>query len=241
MLDTQIAKLKTILTDEDLQKYAQDSFWGLVQAVVASDPFAAMAAGKDIKELVCHMPTILFWDKMKKYLMGTFYNYEDQVKLAQKFDCEENGAYDTFVKQQIHIINSLDDDMKVDFFAALTRSFLLTDLEKPLFFKLCKYISMCTVDELLFLKECPSDIHCSNSVQVSALYQYGLFVQESPDETGTIYYKLSDFALALKQHSLNFDDGLHGASRIERYNQMEPLSILEPMNNAEVSQLWKEF
>ena len=69
MLDNQVRTLQTILSNEDLQDYAGDGFWNLIQAVVTSDPFSAMAAMKDIKELIFHMPTILFWDKMKRYLL----------------------------------------------------------------------------------------------------------------------------------------------------------------------------
>lgn len=240
MLDNQVRTLQTILSNEDLQDYAGDGFWNLIQAVVTSDPFSAMAAMKDIKELIFHMPTILFWDKMKRYLLGTFYNREDQAKMARKFDNSENGTYHEFVKRQIHLINILDDDMKVDFFAALTRSFLLTELEQPLFFKLSKFISICTVEELLFLKCCSPDFKGSNSVMVSSLYQYGLFVQET-DDSDITYYKLSDFAHALKQNSLNFEDGLHGVARIEHYDQMNPLNILEPVSMAEFEDVLKEI
>ena len=30
MLDNQIAKLKSIISDEDLKEYAGDAFWGLI-------------------------------------------------------------------------------------------------------------------------------------------------------------------------------------------------------------------
>ena len=241
MLDNQVRTLQTILSNEDLQDYAGDGFWNLIQTVVTSDPFSAMVAIKDIKDLIFHMPTILFWDKMKQYLLGTFHNRENQAKMARKFDSGENGTYHEFVKRQIHLVNSLDDDMKIDFFATLTRSFLLTELEQALFFKLSKFISICTTDELLFLKHCSPDFRSDNSVIVSSLYQYGLFVQETDDEADITYYKLSGFALALKQNSLNFNDGLNGATRIEGYGQMIPLSIPEPISRADGEAIWGQF
>lgn len=99
MLERQINSLRTILSDEDLQQYAGDGFWNLIQAVVLSDPFAGIYAGKDIKELIFHIPTILFWDKMKRYLLGTFSCFEDQVKMAQKF-CHNDDRYNNFVKNK---------------------------------------------------------------------------------------------------------------------------------------------
>ena len=133
MLDNQITALKTILSDEDLQQYSGEGFWNLIQAVVLSDPFTGTLALNNIRELIFHIPTILFWDKMKRYLLGTFSCFEDQVRMAEKFN-NDNNSYTAFVKKQIHLINEIDDDQKVDYFAALTRCFLLTQLEEGLFF-----------------------------------------------------------------------------------------------------------
>lgn len=237
MLENQIAKLQAILSDEDLQNYAGDGFWNLIQAVVTSDPFSGATAMKNAKELVFHMPTVLFWDKMKRYLTKTFHCYKDQVKMAGKFYPDQNVKYQEFVKRQIHLLNSLDDDMKVDFFAALTRCFLLTELELPFFSKLSKFISICTVEELLFLKDCPADYKGGNSVMISSLYRYGLFVQDTDDDADTTYYELSDFAQALKQNCLNFDDGLKGNRRVESYEQMKPLNILEVASDPAINAL----
>ena len=45
---------------------------------------------------------------------------------------------------------------------------------------------------------------------------------------GGVDYILSDFAKALKDNSLNFDEGLNGRNRILAYDQITPLSIAEP-------------
>lgn len=52
--------------------------------------------------------------------------------MAAKFN-DDNKKYNKFVKRLIHLLDQLDDDQKVDYFAALTRAFLLTDLDKYLF------------------------------------------------------------------------------------------------------------
>lgn len=226
MLDNQIYALTTIIKDKDLRNYAGDAFWGLVQTVVTADPFAAMSTIKDIKEIVFHVPTILFWDKMKRYLFGTFYNFEEQVKMAEKFNYD-NKEYNIFVKKQIHLINGLDDDMKIDYFASLTRCFLMTNLNQELFFKLAKFLSTCTVAELEFIKSKPMDFKSENTAMISILYQSGLFSQEEK-ENGGAKYVFSDFAKALKQNCLNFNEGIGAQERYCAYEQLEPLSIAEP-------------
>ena len=237
MLERQVNSFRAILSDKDLRQYAGDGFWNLIQAVVFSDPSSAIVAGKNIKQLFFHMPTVLFWDKMKRYLMGTFSCFEDQVKLAEKFH-HDNNKYNNFVKRQIHLINEIDDDKKVDYFASLTRCFLLTDLKENLFFKLSKYIINCTPEELQFLFEIPFDYQSKNTIFVSSLYQYGLFVQkEMPD--GVIYI-LSDFGKALKQNSLNFNSELGDRDRIVSYEEMTPLNIAEPATAEDIEKIFND-
>lgn len=240
MLNNQISALAAILKNEDLRSYAGDGFWNLIQAVIMNDPFSGVSAVKNVKDIIFHMPTILFWDKMKRYLMGTFRNYEEQVKMAQKFT-NDNKEYAAFVKKQIHLINSIDDDLKVDYFSALTRCFLLTDLQQPLFFKLSKYLISCTVEELAFVRDCAENYSSDNTAMVSSLYQNGLFMQDiKQDESGETCYVLSDFAKALKQNCLNFDEGLSGSSRLVGYDQLAPWNISEFATNAEVEEMLKD-
>ena len=60
-LNEQINALVTILKNEDIQNYAGESFWNLIQAVVFKDNFTGIEAAKDVKNLLFHMPTVLFW------------------------------------------------------------------------------------------------------------------------------------------------------------------------------------
>lgn len=231
--------MKKILTDEDLQQYAGDGFWNFVQAVIFADPFAGRTAIKDIKEIIFHIPTVLFWDKMKRYLLGTFSCFDHQVKMAAKFN-HDNEKYTDFVKKQVHLINTIDDDKKIDYFASLTRCFLMTSLSEDLFFKLSKFIIICTPGELQFLKDIPRTYRHKNTAIISSLYQYGLFVQGNQYDHDDIMYELSDFGKALKQNSLNFDDGLGGDTRITLYDAISPLNIHEAMSDEMVEKMLDE-
>ena len=35
-------------------------FWNLIQAVISKDPVSGTLAGKDVKQIVFHMPTVIF-------------------------------------------------------------------------------------------------------------------------------------------------------------------------------------
>ena len=217
MLDRQIAKLKSIMSDEDLREYTGDAFWKLISCVISADPIAGIKSIEDVKNLVFHFPTIIFWSKMKSFFQGTFSNYEEQVRLAAKFSGDDR-KYTEFVKKLIYTIDKIDDDEKVERFANLTRCFLLTDLQPELFFKLSKFIVMCTPKELEYLEGTAELEILPNSAMVFALCQYGLLIKRDmlSDE-----YVLSDFAKALKQNCLNFNDGIGESIRITGYEEMK--------------------
>ena len=230
MLENQIHTLATIIKNKDIQGYLKHSIWDLMQAVFFHDPAAAAQAGYDVKQLIFHTPTVIFWDKMERFLRGTFYSYEDQIKLAEKFN-EDNGEYYQYVKKLIYLVDEIDEDEKIDYFAMLTRAFLLTTLERDMYFKLAKIITMCTSFELGYLKELPLNFESENNTWISSLQLYGLFTHKEDDSK---IYILSDFGKSLKQNSLNFDEGLKGRQRITGYNQVQPLQDLSPIT-------WKDF
>lgn len=210
MVDKQINELTVILKSEDLKQYLGDAFFDLIQAVIGKDPLSTVSAAKNIKNLVFHMPTVLFWGKMKRFLYGTYRSYGDQIKMASKFDkCQVDGyeQYASFVKKQVYLINEIDEDEKIDYFASLTRCFLLhDDMDEALYFRLAKFLVLCTSYELDFMKKSENDSEIENSAITSLLYQYGLFEQNVGDiENGGIY-RISSFGNALKECSLNFDD-----------------------------------
>lgn len=226
MFDKQVTALTAILKDKDIREYSGDAFWNIIKAVVLGDVGALLDATNDLKNILFHTPTALFWDKMQRYLFGTFRSYSDQVRMSAKFT-EDYSEYEAFVKKQIHLINEMNDDRKIDYFAMLTRCFLLTDMEDALYYKLARFINICTPEELEYIKSFDYDKKSEINAVISSLYQYGLFDQ-AEKEHGGVEYVLSGFAKALKDNSLNFDEGLHGRVRILSYEQIPPLNIAEP-------------
>lgn len=151
MLDDSTNKFAIILRNEDLQNYAGDAFYNLVKAVTIHDTGAAVDGIKDVKDFVFYIPNALFWDKMQRYLFGTFKCYKEQVKMSSKFT-KDNSDYLKFVKRQIHLIDKMDADEKIDYYANLTRCFLLSDMDLALYYKLANFISICIPEELFYIQ-----------------------------------------------------------------------------------------
>lgn len=232
-----VKSLANILKKDDLHKYNGDDLEGLIVAGTTGDILAAKTTVTKTAQNIMHLPTMIFWDKMERFLYGTFRDFEDQIKMANKFEAETDD-YAKFVKKQISIINQIEDDEKVDFFAMLTRAFLLDCVQtRELYFKLAKFLMLCTADELLFLQKCDYTFASPITVMISGLYQFGLF-EQSTDEKGNARYVLSDFAKALKQNSLNFYQEMHGEKRIGTYEEMQPSTIPEPMSADDLDKIF---
>ena len=84
MFDKQVTALTAILKDKDIREYSGDAFWTIIKAVVLGDVGALLDATNDLKNILFHTPTVLFWDKMQRYLFGTFRDYSDQVRMLAK-------------------------------------------------------------------------------------------------------------------------------------------------------------
>ena len=68
----QLTALATIIKDKDIRKYSGEAFWNIIKATIMGDVGALLEAGDDVKNIIFHTPTVLFWDKMQRYLYGTF-------------------------------------------------------------------------------------------------------------------------------------------------------------------------
>ena len=159
--------------------------------------------------------------------------------MAARFD-PDSKDYSTFVQNIIHTVTTVETDMKLDYYANLTRAFLILGLESVLFYKLQKYLIQCTSDELEFIETHPYNFKSKNTVMISSLYQYGLFNQVTEGENNETFYVLSDFAKALKRNSLNYEESTKQQGWIKSCNDMKPLEISEPMTLSEIDKMAKE-
>lgn len=236
MLKKQIETFAAILKNNDLRAYSGEAFWNLIQAVISQDLSDGLASIKNVKDLVFHMPTVLFWSKMQRFLFGTYNDFEEQVKMASRFN-DDTKKYSEFVKKQIYLVNEIDDDEKIDYYAALTRCLLVMELEIPLYFKLAKLLVICTPYELAIIKNNAIDFRHNNSAVISSLYQYGLVEQDIDEKTYKTSYVLSSFGKALKECSLNYTDDNMRCYRLS-YEALEPLGIAEAMSINNIDKLF---
>lgn len=170
LLENQIGALGAIWRDPESCRLLRDSVFSLMKMVLFGDAGSGADALRSIAQF--HTPTVLYWDKMWRYTNGVFRDPVDQVKLAEKFYCDD-PQYKAFVKRQMNLINEINDDEKIDYFAMLTRSFLCTEMDEQLYLKLARFLTMCTPGELRFLRDVRYADRIHNSMMAYSVYEYG--------------------------------------------------------------------
>ncbi|MBO4456694.1 MAG: hypothetical protein J5802_03165 [Butyrivibrio sp.] len=238
-IDSQYNTIAHIIETEDLKEYAEGGIEAFIKAMVFNDKALQYDVAVEIKNIMFHMPTAIFWGKMRRYLYGTFRNFSDQVKFASKFN-KDNKKYVAFVKKQINLINILESDYKVDYYANLTRCYFLCGMDDALYFRLAKIIQNCTSEELDYVRDAHYYDVFQNNALISMLIMQGLISQEYDKDNNT-YYVLSIFGKLLKKCSLNLEDEDNKIDIPMIYSEVEGIPQMEPIKFSAIDGMMKIF
>lgn len=223
-----------ILKNKEIQNYANDGFMDFIQAVFTGDAFSGFSAIKNVKDLVFSIPNLRFWSKMERFLLGTFRDFEDQIKMSNKFS-DDNGAYQEYIEQLLETIDKLDANVKVDYYSHLTRSLMAELIDFDLYYKLCQMLKNCTVSELKFINEHKDNEHLEYDIMIFSLKNYGLVEQIIEDEKSR--YIFTDLAKKLKEHAINDDDiPKHKTA----YREIIPPEDDEPITRADIDKMFDD-
>ena len=216
-------EIAVILKSKDLKEFKGDLFGNIFKLLVLKDTEATVDMALDTKRFIYQMPNILFWDKMERLLYGTYKNFGEQVKMAQKFS--DDDGYIEFTKRQMQLVDSINDDKKIDFFANLTRAFLLECIDIELYFKLSEILSRCTREELFFLKNNYTNKEIELNIYVDSFLNLGLAVvsyMETNGDSSRNKYKYNYIAKALDMYSLSFGEEKYtGYDKVQKYSDLE--------------------
>lgn len=219
-----VAKAKKIIEDESLVESMKSGTFDIVKALISGDISSGIDGVREIAGAIYSIPTILFLDKFKRFLSGTFKNYDEQLRLADKLRNTDKD-YSQNIKNIIQIINQLEDDKKVDYYSSLTRCLLLTDLTVDFYFYLAKCLSSCTTYELEYIRKLSYRSNLDRDFINTSLFYQRLF-DRAPNHPHSL--ALSGLGIALKQNSLNFEEGLNGDGRLTSFEMLSALELNSP-------------
>ena len=200
-----------IVKDDDIKNLSKKSLLDFVNIVLNKDSFASSLASvelaTDIKNLLWQIPNAIFWDKMYRFIKGTYSDYEYQIKMCEKFHTN-NEQFKQFVKKQIQIIEKIDFDDKVNWFSNLTRAFLLELIDEHEYFNFSFALRMISTENLTYLKKIITMNDVKENSILSLFYQHSLVNKFTPTTYGssTSEYNISDAGIKLLKYGIDVDN-----------------------------------
>lgn len=203
-------KIASFIKSDEVKKYKEETIENIAAIILTGD---AISVGKQListGKLVLSIPDIIFWAKMRRFLLGSYANFSEQIKMSEKFD--DDNRWNDFTKRQIYIINELDDDKKIDFFSNLTRAVLFGLIDLPLYFKLANILKATTREELMYLRDHIETKTHSENVYINSLASHGLaatFLMDAGGNTrvdGINRYRFTSLAHSLDKFAISFQN-----------------------------------
>lgn len=224
--------IDNIMNDDNVGELAKGTLENFVSTVISEKGVSMLKKGKKVFDFISDIPSHFFFAKFKYYLMCIYnnqddkFNYNEKINMASVFS-EDNKCYQHFVQHTICMIDSLETNDKIKYYATLSRYLVMGLIDYPIFLYLAQIIKNSTSFELNFIKEKQVDYKSENNFIISSLIIRGL-MQLNSERTGI--YEFTNIAIKLKQYCLSDDIPI---SEKVTYNNVEPISQLEPMSDSD--------
>lgn len=207
MLNELVSNIAAVIKDRDIQSIAAEGAETMLAGLTTGDFTAIPTVTTDIGKIVLSVPNIIFADKMQRFLTKAFRNYDDQVKFATRFE-KDSRNYNDSIKKVVQIVDKIDFDEKIDWFANLTRAVCLECVEVEEYLRLSTAISMLTVDDLIALKYYYGRKDEKENSTLSNYYTYRLATKITPTTYGTLTskYTLSTSGIKLLKYGVDFEN-----------------------------------
>lgn len=115
----------------------------------------------------------IFLQKLLRVLIDQDSDFNDWLKIAEKFD-SDNSAYEKTVRQLIYSIEAINEIDLLDVYANLLRAWKAGLLEKAEFFRLGWILTRAFSSDLMYLKECYGKKDMDENQELLSLERYNL-------------------------------------------------------------------
>ena len=206
MLENVTNGIVAIINDYDIREIGKKSVLDFANFVVNKDHVSLVETIDDTRKFLWQIPNAIFWDKMYRFMIGTYSDYECQVKMCEKFQVDNKKAKE-FIKKQIQIIEKLDFDCKVIWFSNLTRAFLLEFINEQEYFKLSFALRMISAEDIEYIKSLVDVKDVNENSVLNLFYQHSLVNKHTPNTCGSISseYNISELGAKFVKYGIDFN------------------------------------
>ena len=140
--------------------------------------------GKNLISLPHLIHQEIFWNKFTKFVKGIKSDPSFEAKFATKIANAEDRA--EYAKRIITILEKIEEEQKVDYIINATRALCWDQIDRSVYFRICRTIENVYIDDLNFvLKNYDDKEHFPEDMTVAELTSHGLMRQEIYD-AGTL-------------------------------------------------------
>lgn len=133
--------------------------------------------GKNLISLPHLIHQEIFWNKFTKFVKGIKSDPFFAAKFATKIANAEDRA--EYAKRIITILEKIEEEQKVDYIINATRALCWDQIDRSVYFRICRTIENVYIDDLNFvLKNYDDKEHFSEDMTVAELTSHGLMRQE---------------------------------------------------------------
>ena len=133
--------------------------------------------GKNLISLPHLIHQEIFWNKFTKFVKGIKSDPSFAAKFATKIANAEDRAQ--YAKRIITILEKIEEEQKVDYIINATRALCWDQIDRSVYFRICRTIENVYIDDLNFvLKNYDDKEHFSEDMTVAELTSHGLMRQE---------------------------------------------------------------
>ncbi len=206
MLEKVTNGVAAIINDDSIKEISKKSVFDFANMVVNKDQISLVESIDDTKKLLWQIPNAIFWDKMYRFMIGTYSDYECQIKMCEKFQTDNKKARE-FIKRQIQIIEKLDFDCKVIWFSNLTRAFLLELINEQEYFKLSFALRTISTEDIEYIRSLVNLKDVSENSVLNLFYQHSLVNKHTPNTCGSISseYNISELGVKFVKYGIDFN------------------------------------
>ena len=206
IFDKIVPNFISLINSKETKNFAEMSVENLAKICMAGDLGSAIQEGTEIIKYAGSIKDILFWEKMKKWLQGTYDSSEMGTKISAKFT-EDSKKYQEYTKRQLQCIAEIDEEEKIDYYANLTRSWLNGWIDTSVYFKLSYLLKVFTLEELKYLKENYTEEELDKvNYYIREFSLYGLIDVIEETNLGHTRYKYSDLAEVFLHTGIAYDE-----------------------------------
>ena len=140
--------------------------------------------GKNLISLPHLIHQEIFWNKFTKFVKGIKSDPSFEAKFATKIANAEDRA--EYAKRIITILEKIEEEQKVDYIINATRALCWDQIDRSVYFRICRAIENVYIDDLNFVFDNYDDKeYFAEDMTVAELTSHGLMRQEIND-AGTL-------------------------------------------------------